>query len=771
MNTMQKNLWLVATIVFAACMTVATLSYIVTEPWHVLPDIGGDGAKNNFTYLYHALFGKGYWFDGMNYPYGEHIVFTDGQPLLSVFFATTGNTDMGTALTTCWWLLGFSYILSIVYIYKTLTGFKVAPFAAMIFAGLIGVCTPQLMCIRGHYALAYTCVVPMIFYWNVQYHSSGKLRYCLWFFITGCIVSFLHPYYAAMMLVWAAAYAAGYFLFTMTAIRAKVLHSAPLMGSVIGVLLVIAIVMKLTDPATDRPVTPFNPMEANTHIKQIVTSGYSPIWKAAERAGMIWKASDGGEGFTYLGLVPIGAILLFWGLLALKKMKKWDAGVQIGTTGFSPIWLFVAFSVLALSMGIPFIWNMKWLMNYISFFKQFRALGRFSWIFYYVATIYGVVVLYSIHRRIVAAGKPTYGFAMLTLALAVWSIEASGYMAMSRQVSREGAYNFDLMISKHEQKWASWLSEQQYSATDFQAILVLKLYHIGSEKLWVGDGAWSNTLATRAGLQLHLPLVDVMMSRTSWSQTKKQVKIAGGPYADKPMLRELPNRKPFLLLRFNEDSLDADQSYLLSVSKPIGHFSQCDVYCCYPDSIVASDNRHAAEILSILPYLSTGDTCIRGSGTWSAQHYDKHTTTPALWGQGAAPHIQKDDSVIASVPVQAAGDSQLYELSAWFLLGDKDPKSPYVDISLIDGKGNQIRQEIMNTKLSVDNYEMWFRASSYFYIPHNCKTLKLTLVNTPNPAYLAMDEFLLRPAGSVIVSKSANGSILVNNHQFKNRDK
>ena len=38
---------------------------------------GGDGSKNYFTYLYHILYEKGWHFTGMNYPWGEHISFTD----------------------------------------------------------------------------------------------------------------------------------------------------------------------------------------------------------------------------------------------------------------------------------------------------------------------------------------------------------------------------------------------------------------------------------------------------------------------------------------------------------------------------------------------------------------------------------------------------------------------------------------------------------------------------------------------------------------------
>src|SRR3954462_2991656 len=131
-NKAQRYLWLLIAVIFAVCLTVFTLSRIVTEPWHILPDIGGDGAKNNFTYLYHSLFGNGYWFEGMNYPYGEHIVYTDGMPVLSVPLTWFGHITPAIALTVLWLLVGASYVLSIVYCYKILVHHRVAPFPALI---------------------------------------------------------------------------------------------------------------------------------------------------------------------------------------------------------------------------------------------------------------------------------------------------------------------------------------------------------------------------------------------------------------------------------------------------------------------------------------------------------------------------------------------------------------------------------------------------------------------------------------------------------------
>src|SRR4051812_35207730 len=57
---------------------------LVSSINEVLVSTSGDGIKNYFTFIYHAKNDPGILnFEGMNYPFGEHIVYTDCQPILS----------------------------------------------------------------------------------------------------------------------------------------------------------------------------------------------------------------------------------------------------------------------------------------------------------------------------------------------------------------------------------------------------------------------------------------------------------------------------------------------------------------------------------------------------------------------------------------------------------------------------------------------------------------------------------------------------------------
>lgn len=763
MTRAQRNLWLMAVILIAVALTIIGLADIVTQPWHVLPDMGGDGAKNNLTYLYHSAYGKGYWFDGMNYPYGEHIVFTDGIPLLSVLFAAMGNVSFDVALTVLWWLLGLSYVLSVVYVYKLLLRFTNAYWFALVGALLISFLTPQFLCIRGHYALAFTCIIPMLFYWTYMHHQIKHWRYSVYILLLGVVSAFLHPYYAGMVLVWAVFYVLGSVIFNKGPLQKRIQHTGMILPAALLVAMVVMITLRLTDPITDRPVMPYDPLESYTNLPQVLSSNYSPFWKYGVTSGILPGAADGGEGFSYPGMVVILVMLVCAGLFVYRKFVK-----NVSETGNNKygIWIFIGFAALIFSMGIPFIWNLQWLKNYLPVFRQFRALGRFAWIFYYVVSVAGAAIMYGWFAQMVAAGKKRIAYGLMGVALAVWSIEVKGYIESSRAVAVKSVYFHEVIMQTKEQTWPQFLQEHKMTGDHFQAILLLKYFHIGTEKLWIGDPGWVMTMGSRAALQLQLPIINVMMSRSSWGQAQKQVKLLGGPYAHKPMLEELKDNRPFLLMQLPSEVLSEEENYLLAASEYIGEFGTCKVYACYPDRIRENDLLHREEVSEVLPYMVAADTCIGENTSYTALHFDNLTLADTFMGTGAMPCIRGNDSVVAILPVQVS-DSVKYEFSCWFLLQRENYYSPEVRLEVLDEKGIVLTTALVRTNRSTDSYDMWFRASEYFYIPAGARQVRCVLLNAPAPAYKAMDEMLLRPADAVVISKDTHGCIMVNGHVLK----
>ncbi|MBC7552826.1 MAG: hypothetical protein H7257_02480, partial [Taibaiella sp.] len=320
MNKPNTAIWLVITTLFAVVLSTFTLSHIVTHPWHEVPELGADGGKNIFTYLYHVLYGKGIWFEGMNYPYGEHITYTDGQPLLSVPLSSLNKRlTMGDALTIMWWTIALSYVLSIIYCFKILLRFSVKPLAAMCFAGLITLLSPQVFRISGHYALSLMCVLPMLFYFTLQYNQSGRYKYLIFIFFTALPATFMHPYYAAVSLVWGGLYSAGYLITHKNTWRKKLWHTAPLLLSLVAVFAIFGIYMKVSDPFINRPVTPYGILANCTTLKDVVISTSSPIWAFIGTHIAPGEIADGGDGRSYIGLTAIITLLVVLGIIVRNR--------------------------------------------------------------------------------------------------------------------------------------------------------------------------------------------------------------------------------------------------------------------------------------------------------------------------------------------------------------------------------------------------------------------------------------------------------------------
>ncbi len=765
MRDKRRVLWLLITIVFAIIVTSVTLGDIVFNPTHTVVNLSGDGAKNIYTYLYQIMYGHGFWFNGMNFPFGHHLVYVDSMPILSLPLSYMKRISPELALWIMWWTLAIAFVLSIVYCYKILTHFGVAPFIAMMFAGLIGISSPVLFRSLGHYGLTFSAVLPMIIYWTISFHETGYKRYPIYIYLLGFIGAFMHPYFLAMIMVWSGFYILAYLNFERTQFLHKIKRLMPLVVSIIFLAVSFILVLKSTKTDDDTAKMPYGLLSYCTTGGNILSSAYSPIWKLVSSISG-YKPSQIDEGYTYLGLIPILFILLSIVYLLRSRFKKYQKLNNPTQNAFPGIWLFVAFCSLLLAMGVPFVWGCEWVLNLVPIFKQFRSLGRFSWMFYYIMTIYSVIVIHAWYRNLLKENMKLKATLLMLFAFGVWAFEASGYMKNERYRVADSRGNFEILLAPKDNGWAAFLKDRKYDLSAFQAILSLKFTNIGTDKLWLdGDGDMM-AIAFAASVQLHLPIIDAYISRSSWSIAEKQVKIAAGPYSKKEMLQYLSFPKPFLLICHGAADLDPDQAYLLACSDSIGQFSGATVYACYPDRIRQNDSLHVKRIRDIVPLIKEADTVL-GSGTIYVNHFDNTKSKEIFFGKGAMPQILKHDTDLVTIPVSPKYNNQLYEFSCWFLLGDENYRSPYFKLHMQDAKGNDIYSTDVLTKQSTDNRGMWFRAFLYITVPGNCTNIRCTLYNDPDNAYKVMDELMLRVASDTIVSQSENGQVLINNHLVK----
>src|SRR6187551_3104025 len=83
--TWPRILWITFVLALPGFMVYSFFPKIFACPACYLYEFSGDGLKNYYTLDYYVHHDKGWHFSGMNYPYGENIIYTDNQPVLAMF--------------------------------------------------------------------------------------------------------------------------------------------------------------------------------------------------------------------------------------------------------------------------------------------------------------------------------------------------------------------------------------------------------------------------------------------------------------------------------------------------------------------------------------------------------------------------------------------------------------------------------------------------------------------------------------------------------------
>lgn len=757
MKRSTKILYYILMLAVAAVTTRLSLSYMVSRPDSLFVEIGGDSMKNYYSFIYHALFGDGFKFMGMNYPIGENIIYADGQPLLSILLQKVGISSYEQALTVIHLAIVAGFFLCIVYCYKILCYYKVHPLVAMLGASLLTIMSPQIYRVLGHFGLSYMCIVPMLFYWTIRYNDTQRIIYILYTLLAGCLFSLLHPYLGALVSIWVMFYMLTYIITERAKMMAKVKFLVPLVIVSALIVVFVKLVLVFTDPVTDRSTYPLGMFNNCITYKSVLISNISSFWQLIFNG----KEQDVGDG-GYLGLVGtliffVGAVLMLIRLIGRKQISFFG----IDDTDFNPRWILLAIFVLIFAHGAPLVW-MKKSIDYISALRQFRTLGRFVWIFYYISAIYVVIIIYRGFILLRQRGAHTKAFLLLFISFGIWAYEAKGYVDFLDKKMLPAAYNYDFIFNKLEYQpvWDDFLAERGYSANDFQAILGLPYYHIGSEKLWIyKDNAWMSTIAIATALRLHLPIMDVNMSRTSWSQTFQQVRILSGLYSDKSILDSLPNDKPILVLYQTNIAENDDTKLLLRVSDSLGIYGDdLGVYALDPVKLKHVCDSAVSSALAISDIMTSTDSCIGCDNMpYVIDHFDDKETTVALSGQGAwLPESQNNDQIFRRYSLNRLDSNEAtYELSIWVKVNNYDHRSPVINAEFTDDKGVHVVTHSLISIESTDNYgDIWLRASLEFSLPGNVANMNLYMGTAEKDNYIALDELLLRPISSLVVQRS-----------------
>ncbi len=521
---------------------------VLLHPNSVMSNNQEDALKNYYTFVYHTTHDATMLnFEGMNFPFGEHVVYTDSQPVISFvlrFMPFTHPYLVGILH----WMIFLSLICTPLILFSFLRRLNLPVIASFFSALALGVLAPQFYKLNlGHYALAYTIIIPLEILLIYDLLILGKRKTGWWLCVYNCVLFFLHPYIGFSTALFC--FLTLLIFFTLKFRRQKN-YQALLYAGISGVVPVLffQVFMALTDHHRGRPTLPFGLDNWNSSAGGILVPGYGPMSKIM--SGIFHVHPENFEAYAYLGaFLILSGFAMMISLPFIWKRIKVNAVITA---------LFIA-SLLLLMLSFGYHNTLMDLVGVrISALDQFRATGRFAWFFYYMLPILLITICISIlHIR------PHYEKIMNTAAVIFFAcnmFEAHFYFNfdIDEHWKFRNVFN-ESQLTKEERDQVRSIRESRY-----KGIVPLRLFHGGSEMYERPGIYYAMPPALLYSYHCKLPVISTFLSRTSITETEELINIFN-PYLKRSVAKDLLPEGDYLVVTAAEPLL-ADEERVLEKS-------------------------------------------------------------------------------------------------------------------------------------------------------------------------------------------------------------
>ncbi|MCA0238837.1 MAG: hypothetical protein LCH81_20860 [Bacteroidetes bacterium] len=682
--------WVLVMMIAAVFLWIRNSSWIDNPNAWLLRD-STDSYKNYMTSAWHVKYDAGYvHYSGMDYPYGEHVLFTDNQPIISGVLRwwslhvsdISGDTTGILNLLQVWSLI---FGAGIIYLLFRKLHFPVW-YATMVSLGVLFL-SPQCARFDVHFGLSHTWVFPLLLLLLCRYEERHSRRYqSLQIGILLWVAAQIHFYYFGLSALFLLLYTA-YQLWIDPSLRNFRVRLSHLVVMILLPFALLNVWIHWADFRPDRPATPYG------------FTGYIGFWEGVflpyENFPM-YQWIDGhiahirrldSESQAYAGLVAFGFTLwlIFSGVFR-RAVRRIQALFKKDTTPapglFPHDWelaayhrvhkrylqgiLAAALALLIFACGFPYaIHGLEWIADYFGPLRQFRGMGRFTWAFYYVINLVAFYWLWnwSIHfKGFKGHTNLWFRWVIALLPLAVLGYEA-WYFHHSRPLQIENNPMYPPEQATFQDKWLEKVDYKPY-----QAMLPLPYYHVGSENLWLDMDFALFRKVQLTGFVHGLPDMGVNMSRSSIGQMLKSVQLTLPPGEVPQILADLPDNRPLLLFTEQRlwDTVQRQYPYLLDKAVPVYTGTKIRLLAVSPDSIQAA----AAERIRAMQTEAANEGIYpagryksdRPPGFFHLQTFDSLTTTEHIFqGKGAFSGNMHDTTWLWNAPLPKGN----YHLGFW----------------------------------------------------------------------------------------------------------
>jgi len=203
--TRGHTFWgLLAVLAVAALLIWASHGEWLRAPNDVMFSKSSDGLKNYMTSAWHVQQDSGYvHYSGMDYPFGDHVLFTDNQPILCAgikWWSKNVSDVRGDVVGIIHLTLVLSIIFGAGVIYLLLRKLHLPVWYAGLSAMGIAFLSPQYNRFDGHFGLSHIWVLPMLLLLLCRYEERQSRRYQS--LLIGILIWFsaqLHFYYLGVL--------------------------------------------------------------------------------------------------------------------------------------------------------------------------------------------------------------------------------------------------------------------------------------------------------------------------------------------------------------------------------------------------------------------------------------------------------------------------------------------------------------------------------------------------------------------------------------------
>ena len=389
---------------------------------------------------------------------------------------------------------------------------------------------------------------------------------------------------------------------------------------------------------------------------------------------------------------------------------------------------------MLLSFSLPFNLGLKFLLDYMGPIQQLRALSRFAWLFYYLLNI---TVFYGLFR-ILEISKWMKLLAAFAFAFLFYDGWINVEMYKDRLVNRVPELE-DVQNNSAENLWV-----QTVDATQFQAILPLPYFHIGSENIWLDPKCDIAKQSYIVSLKTGLPSMAVMLSRTSISQTYKSLELVSHPVAPFRILDELPTRKPLLLLVDNCAELTDNEKQLVNLSDKIWEGPKFSLHSLSIESLkniaIEGQKQYEHEIGAVHAGQLDSVNCI------AYDSFEKIIYKEALYGKGAVWGSAKSWRKLFDDKLSGVKPGDKCELLFWVRNFEKDLMARTV-FEFVQKNADEV------TNYQLDQFQHffwsfkddWMRIRIPFEVKSENETINLLIKNSDLKNFsLVADELIIR---------------------------